>query len=185
MPLVTAIGPRIIRRQSQTKDFGKGKKGLSVDKKVILTPSRRGGQGRRRVGDNFQHVIAPHGPRKVKNATPTVGVMHFLSVGQNHALARGNGPDQRDIVFFATASRACFSIGESCLIGKAKAPARNNRIQKVRWKIGFASTAIEPFKERDNLEDALDSPFERYESTVLDRETIATRLPLLSLSPCS
>lgn len=72
---------------------------------------------------HLEHVIAPHGPRKVNDGTATVTVMDFLSIRQNEAFARSDTPDQGDVVLFAAARGACFAGREGVGVGEAETPA--------------------------------------------------------------
>jgi len=74
------------------------------------------------MGNNLQNMVPPHGPRKVKKAIAAVGIMNFLSVGQNQALSRRDTPNQGHIVFFTTTSSSSLSIRKSFRIGKSESP---------------------------------------------------------------
>lgn len=71
---------------------------------------------------NFQNVVPPHGPWKVKDLGATIGVVDFLSVSKDEAFAGREGPDECDVVFFAAACRSCFSCSEWILISESESP---------------------------------------------------------------
>ena len=84
------------------------------------------------MGDNFEHVISPHGPSMVKHSTATVGIMHFLAIGKDQPLPRRNTPHKSHVMFFSTTRGSRLTSGQSVGIGKAESPAKKSKAMRQR-----------------------------------------------------
>ena len=109
-------------RQPQPVHLWHGEETHTIDEKVVLPKRGVGVHGRGGIRDDFQDVIAPHGPGKVEYLGATVGVVDFLAVGEDEAFAGCEGPYEGDVVFFAAACGSCFSGCEGVLVCESESP---------------------------------------------------------------
>lgn len=75
------------------------------------------------MSHNLEHVIPPHGPRKINDGATTVRIVDLLPIRQNEAFTAGNAPDEGDVVLFAAAGRAGFAGGQGVGVGETEAPS--------------------------------------------------------------
>ena len=81
-----------------------------------------GVDGRIGMSGDFQNVVASHGPGEVEDVATAVGVVNFLSVGEDEAFTGCDGPDECDVVFFSAAFCSCAPGGQCVLVGESKSP---------------------------------------------------------------
>jgi hypothetical protein len=120
------------------------------------------------VGYHLEDVIAAHGPGKVKDGVATAGVVDFVSVDENEALARGNRPNERHVVFFTATSRAGLTAGESLRIGESKAPkkkARSSRNTTLTVRFGSMGIARVPNRSSPRSHPLSNGPVTRNNAT--------------------
>jgi len=115
------------------------KEGLPVNKKVILTEPRRSSKRRGGICDHLHNMIPLHGPGEVQYSGSVGRVMNFVTVREDHAFARCDGPDDCDVVFFSSTCYPGFSGIDCGAIWKAETPVRGQGSAVKNTLIGKSS----------------------------------------------
>jgi hypothetical protein len=76
------------------------------------------------MSDNLEDVIATHGPTEIEDTATGGGIVYLLTVSENQAFARGNGPDEGNVMLFTATGSTSLAGSKGFGVGKAKAPSR-------------------------------------------------------------
>jgi len=68
-------------------------------------------------------VISLHGPIELKEVVSVAGKMNFFAVHQDQPFSGRDAPNNRHVVFLATAVRSGLPGGQGILVGVSKSPA--------------------------------------------------------------
>lgn len=80
--------------------------------------------------DDLENMIPFHGPGEINLASSITRVVDFMSICKDHAFARRDRPNDRDVVLFSATCRSGLSRVERGTVGKSKAPAKHSSMYK-------------------------------------------------------